>query len=105
MDTLSLPWRRHVSINYRMLNKPGNEWSVKEVLDHLIYATARVVIEPIRDLGAEKAPRPFTPDDSGGRALQSIQEFRQAPSTWRRRLESCLNCGSIGSCIRDGRTC
>ncbi|MGH9894386.1 MAG: hypothetical protein ACREA0_20860, partial [bacterium] len=32
--------------------KPGNEWSVKEVLDHVIYATARVVIQPIRDLAA-----------------------------------------------------
>ncbi len=34
--------------------KPGSEWSVKEVLDHLIYATARAVIEPIRDLGTGK---------------------------------------------------
>src|SRR2546421_12679948 len=57
--------------------KPGNEWSVKEVLDHLIYATAQAVIEPIRDLGGAKTPRPFTPDNSGGRALQSIQELRQ----------------------------
>ena len=57
--------------------KPGNEWSVKEVLDHLIYSTARVVIEPVRDLVDGKAPRPFTPDDSGGRAMQSIQELRK----------------------------
>src|SRR2546427_12506188 len=48
--------------------KPGDEWSVKEVLDHLIYSTARTVIEPIRDLGGGKVPRPFTPDDSGGGA-------------------------------------
>src|SRR2546427_9936645 len=46
--------------------KPGDEWSAKEVLDHLIYSTARAVIEPIRDLGCGKVPRPFTPDDSGG---------------------------------------
>ena len=46
--------------------KPGNEWSVKEVLDHLIYATAQAVIEPIRDLGGGKTPRPFTSDNSGG---------------------------------------
>ena len=38
--------------------KPGDEWSVKEVLDHLIYSTARAVIEPIRDLGGWKVPRP-----------------------------------------------
>ncbi len=57
--------------------KPGAEWSVKEVLDHLIYSTARAVIEPIRDLGAGKAPLTFTPDNSGGRAMQSIQELRQ----------------------------
>ena len=57
--------------------KPGDEWSVKEVLDHLIYSTARTVIEPIRDLGGGKVPRPFTPDDSDGRAMQSIQELRQ----------------------------
>jgi len=57
--------------------KPGDEWSVKEVLDHLIYSTARTVIEPIRDLGGGKVPRPFTPDDSDGQAMQSIQELRQ----------------------------
>ena len=57
--------------------KPGDEWSVKEVLDHLIYSTARAVIEPIRDLGGGKVPRPFTPDDSGGRAMRSMQELRQ----------------------------
>src|SRR5256885_2667930 len=27
------------------------------------------------------------------------------PSTWRTHLKSCSSCGSIGSCIRDGRTC
>jgi hypothetical protein len=57
--------------------KPGDEWSVKEVLDHLISSTARAVIEPIRELGGGEAPRPFAPDDSGGRAMQSIQELRQ----------------------------
>ena len=57
--------------------KPGNEWSVKEVLHHLIYATAQAVIEPIRDLEGGKTPRPFTPDNSGDRALQSIQELRK----------------------------
>jgi DinB superfamily len=57
--------------------KPGDEWSVKEVLDHLIYATAHVVIEPIRDLGAGRSPRPFTPDSSGGRTMQPIGELRE----------------------------
>ena len=57
--------------------RPGDEWSVKEVLDHMIYATGQVVIEPIRDLSVGKAPRPFTPDSSGGRAMQPIQELRQ----------------------------
>ena len=57
--------------------KPGDEWSVKEVLDHLIYATGQVVIEPISDLAAGKTPRTFTPDSSGGRAMEPIQELRQ----------------------------
>jgi DinB superfamily len=57
--------------------KPSNEWSVKEVLDHMIYATAQVIIEPIRDICSRKAPRPYTPDPSGGRAMQSIQELRK----------------------------
>ena len=57
--------------------KPSNEWSVKEVLDHMIYATAQVIIELIRDICSRKAPRPYTPDPSGGRAMQSIQELRK----------------------------
>lgn len=57
--------------------KPGDEWSVKEVLDHLTYATAQVTIERIRDLAAGKVPRPFMADNSGGRATQSIRELRQ----------------------------
>lgn len=57
--------------------KPGDEWSVKEVLDHLIYATTTQVIEPIRDLAAGRVPRPFTPDSGGGRAMRPIQELRQ----------------------------
>src|SRR2546425_9159718 len=57
--------------------KPGDEWSVKEVLDHLIYSTARTVIEPIRDLGGGKVPRPFTPDDSGGRGEGALPEDGQ----------------------------
>lgn len=57
--------------------KPGNEWSVKEVLDHLIYATAHVVIEPVRDLAAGRAPRPFTRDSSSDRKMQPIRELRQ----------------------------
>src|SRR2546430_11380310 len=56
--------------------KPGDEWSVKEVLDHLIYSTARTVIEPIRDLGGGKVPRPFTPDDSGGGGGQTLPQRR-----------------------------
>lgn len=56
--------------------KPGDEWSVKEVLDHLIYATA-LVTERIRDLAAERAPRPFTADSSAGRSTRPIQELRQ----------------------------
>lgn len=56
--------------------KPGDEWSIKEVLDHLIYATA-LVTERIRDLAGGKTPRPFTADNSGGRAMQPIQELRQ----------------------------
>ena len=57
--------------------KPGNEWSVKDVLDHLIYSTSQAVIGPVRDLGGGKTPRPFTPEDRGGRAPQPIQELRQ----------------------------
>jgi DinB superfamily len=57
--------------------RPADEWSVKEVLDHLIYATTQAVIEPIRDLAAGKVPRPFTPDRSGGRAMRPIHELRQ----------------------------
>lgn len=56
--------------------RPGDEWSVKEVLDHLIYATA-LVSERIRDLAARRAPRPFTADSSAGRSPQPIQELRQ----------------------------
>ena len=56
--------------------KPGDEWSVKEVLDHLIYATA-LVTERIHDLAARKAPRPFTADSNAGRSMQPIQELRQ----------------------------
>ena len=37
--------------------KPSNEWSVKEVLDHMIYATAQVIIKPIRDVRSGKALR------------------------------------------------
>lgn len=55
--------------------KPGSEWSVKEVLDHLIYATA-LVNERIRDLAAGKAPRPFTAASGAGRSTQPIQELR-----------------------------
>jgi hypothetical protein len=57
--------------------KPGDGWSVKEVLDHLIDATNRAVIEPIRDLVAGRAPQAFTPDHSHGRAMRPIQELRQ----------------------------
>ena len=63
--------------------KPGDEWSVKEVLDHLIYATA-LVTERIRDLAAGRAPRPFTADSNAGRSTQPIQELRQEMA---RRLE------------------
>jgi DinB superfamily len=56
--------------------KPGTEWSVKEVLSHMISATSRVVIEPLLDLRAGRVPRPFTPDQTGGEALRSIQELR-----------------------------
>ncbi len=49
--------------------QPGNEWSIKEVLDHLIYATARQVTERIRHLAVRRPPRPFTADDSSGRAM------------------------------------
>jgi len=57
--------------------QPGNEWSIKEVLDHLIYATARQVTERIRHLAVRRPPRPFTADDSSGRAMQTIEERRQ----------------------------
>ncbi len=63
--------------------KPGDEWSVKEVLDHLIYATA-LATERIRDLAAGAAPRPFTADSNAGRSAQPIQELRQEMA---RRLE------------------
>ena len=56
--------------------KPGDDWSVKEVLDHLIYATA-LVNECIRDLAAGRAPRPSTANSSAGRSAQPIQELRQ----------------------------
>ena len=57
--------------------KPGDEWSVKEVLDHLIWATTQVIIQPIRDLAAARTPRPFTPDSSGGLSTRPIQELRR----------------------------
>ncbi len=47
------------------------------MLDHMIYATAQVIIEPIHDICSRKAPRPYTPDPNGGRAMQSIQELRK----------------------------
>ena len=56
--------------------KPGHEWSIKEVLDHLIYATTSQAIEPIRDLSDGKVPRPLTADSSGRRSTQSVQELR-----------------------------
>ena len=55
--------------------KPDNEWSVKEVLDHLIEATAQQVIEGVRDLAAGRAPRPFTAER--GRAMRSIEALRR----------------------------
>jgi hypothetical protein len=57
--------------------KPGNEWSVKEVLDHLIYATAQQVNDSIRDFAAGRAPRPFTHDSDDHRARRPIQELRR----------------------------
>ena len=57
--------------------KPGNEWSVKEVLDHLIEATALQATQGIRDLAAGMAPRPLPADDSRGRATRSIDELRK----------------------------
>ena len=57
--------------------KPGNEWSVKEVLGHLIEATAQQVAEGIRDLAAGRAPRPLPADESRGRATRSIDELRK----------------------------
>jgi hypothetical protein len=57
--------------------KPGSEWSIKEVLDHLIDATAQQVIEPIRDFIAARVPRPFKSDHSGARAMQPAQELRR----------------------------
>src|SRR3989442_454157 len=56
--------------------KPGREWSIKEVLDHPIYATASQVIASIRDLYDGSVPRPFTVDSSDGRSTQSLQELR-----------------------------
>lgn len=56
--------------------KPGDEWSVKEVLDHLIHATAQVT-ERIRDLAAGKAPRPVTEENSAGRSTLAIQALRK----------------------------
>ena len=64
--------------------KPGHEWSIKEVLDHLIYATTSQVIGPIRDLADGKVPRPFRADSTGGRATQPIQGLRDEMT---RRLE------------------
>jgi len=57
--------------------KPGDEWSIKEVLNHLIYATASVTIDRIRDLAAGKVPPPFMADNSAGRAMLPIRELRQ----------------------------
>jgi len=56
--------------------KPGDEWSIKEVLDHLIYATA-LITERIRDLAARRAPRPFTTDNSAGQSMRPIQDLRR----------------------------
>ncbi len=72
--------------------------SVKEVLDHLIYSTAKAVIEPVRDLGAGKIPKPLTPDNSGGCATQPIQELRQQMG---RLLEQTV--ALVGS-LREGET-
>jgi len=72
--------------------------SVKEVLDHLIYSTAKAVIEPVRDLGAGETPKPFTPDNSGGCATQPIQELRQQMG---RLLEQTV--ALVGS-LREGET-
>lgn len=57
--------------------KSGDEWSVKEVLDHMIYATIRVINEPIRDLRNGRTPRPYAPDASGGLATRPFQELRR----------------------------
>ena len=57
--------------------KPGNEWSVKEVLGHLIEATALQATQGIRDLAAGMAPRLLPADDSRGRATRSIDELRK----------------------------
>jgi uncharacterized damage-inducible protein DinB len=57
--------------------KPGDEWSIKEVLNHLIYATAEVTIDRVRELAAGKVPRPFMADNSSGRAMLPIRELRQ----------------------------
>jgi hypothetical protein len=56
--------------------KPGTEWSVKEVLDHLIDATAQQVIERIRDFAAGRTPRRLTTERSRGRSTQPIEELR-----------------------------
>src|SRR5438132_1691163 len=72
--------------------------SVKEVLDHLIYSTAKAVIEPVRDLGAGETPKPFTPDNSGGCATQPIQELRQQMG---RLLEQTV---ALVGALREGET-
>src|SRR6266403_6090694 len=57
--------------------QPGDEWSINEVLDHLIYATARQITERICNLAVRRPPRRFTADDSSGRAMQTIEKRRQ----------------------------
>src|SRR5438552_17513045 len=65
--------------------KPGNEWSVKEVLDHLIYATAQAVIEPsaISEAGKLLGPSPRT-TVVVGRCSQS----KSCDESWRDSLQS-----------------
>jgi hypothetical protein len=55
--------------------RPGQEWSVADVLAHLVDATRMQVVEPVRDLAAGRVPRPFAPDRPADRPAPPFAEL------------------------------
>ncbi|MBI1885508.1 MAG: DinB family protein [Chloroflexi bacterium] len=56
---------------------PGEEWSVKEVLGHLLNSM-ELADERIADLAASRGPRPFADISAPSRPERSIDELRRA---------------------------